>query len=45
MDVKEFDKFAEEYLKLHSQNIRITGEDPEYFAEYMIRDLKRVCFE
>ena len=45
MDVKEFDKFAEEYLKLHSQNIRITGEDPEYFAEYKIRDLKRVCFE
>ena len=45
MDVKEFDKFAEEYLKLHSENIRITGEDPEYFAEYKIRDLKRVCFE
>ena len=45
MDVKEFDKFAEEYLKLHSQNIRVTGEEPEYFAEYKIRDLKRVSFE
>ena len=45
MDVKEFDKFAEEYLKLHSQNIRVTGEEPEYFAEYKIRDLKRVSSE
>ena len=45
MDVKEFDKFAEEYLKLHSQNIRVTGEEPEYFAEYKIRDLKRVSCE
>ena len=36
MDVKEFDKFAEEYLKLHSQNIRLTGEEPEFFAEYKI---------
>ena len=45
MDVKEFDKFAEEYLKLHSQNIRVTGEEPNYFAEYKIRDLKRVSSE
>ena len=45
MDVEEFDKFAEEYLKLHSQNIRVTGEKPEYFAEYKIRDLKRASYE
>ena len=45
MDVEEFDKFADEYLKLHSQNIRVTGEKPEYFAEYKIRDLKRVSSE
>jgi len=45
VDVKEFDKFAEEYLKLHSQNIHITGEEPEYFAEYKISDLKRVSSE
>ena len=45
MDVKEFDKFAEEYLKLHSQNIRVTGEEPNYFAEYKILDLKRVSSE
>ena len=40
MDVKEFDKFAEEYFKLHSQNIRVKGEEPEYFVEYKIRVLK-----
>ena len=45
MDVEEFDKFADEYLKLHSQNIRVTGEKPEYFAEYKIRDLKRASSE
>jgi len=45
MEVKEFDKFAEEYLKLLSQHIRITGEEPEYFTEYKIRDLKRVSSE
>jgi len=45
MDVEEFDKFADEYLKLHSQNIRVTGEKPEYFAEYKIRDLKRTSSE
>ena len=45
MDIKEFDKFAEEYLNLHRQNIRITGEGPEFFAEYKIRDLKRVSYE
>ena len=42
MDVAEFDKFADEYHSLHQQNIRVTGEKPEYFAEYKIRDLRRV---
>ena len=42
MDVAEFDKFADEYHNLHQENIRITGENPEYFAEYKIRDLRRV---
>ena len=42
MDVAEFDKFADEYHNLHQENIRITGETPEYFAEYKIRDLRRV---
>ena len=42
MEVAEFDKFADEYHNLHQENIRITGETPEYFAEYKIRDLRRV---
>jgi len=43
MDVAEFDQFADEYHNLHQENIRITGEKPEYFAEYKICDLKRVA--
>ena len=42
MDVAEFDQFADEYHNLHQENIRITGEKPEYFAEYKISDLSRV---
>ena len=42
MDVAEFDKFADEYHNLHQENIRITEENPEYFAEYKICDLSRV---
>ena len=43
MDVAEFDQFADEYHNLHQENILITGEKPEYFAEYKICDLKRVA--
>ena len=43
MDVAEFDQFADEYHNLHQENIRITGEKPEYFAEYKICHLKRVA--
>lgn len=39
MDKAEFDKFAEEYLNLHRQNIKLSGESPEFFAEYKIRDV------
>jgi len=35
----EFDKFAEEYVNLHKKNIKISGESPEFFAEYKIKDL------
>jgi len=41
MKESEFDKFAEEYYKLHKANTRLTGEEPEYFAEYKINDLAR----
>jgi SAM-dependent methyltransferase len=39
MDEVEFDKFAEEYRSLHAANIRLSGEDPEYFAEYKVADI------
>jgi SAM-dependent methyltransferase len=39
----EFDSFAETYYEAHKKNIKITGEDPEYFAEYKISDLADWC--
>jgi hypothetical protein len=39
MDRREFDKFADEYSVLHSQNIAVTGELPDYFVEYKARDI------
>ncbi len=36
MDRAEFDQFADEYLAQHRSNIAVTGEDPEFFAEYKI---------
>jgi ubiquinone/menaquinone biosynthesis C-methylase UbiE len=42
MNRSEFDKFAEEYRSLHEANIGVSGETPEYFADYKIKDLKRL---
>lgn len=39
MDEAEFDKFALEYRALHAANIKLSGERPEYFAEYKVIDL------
>jgi ubiquinone/menaquinone biosynthesis C-methylase UbiE len=39
MDVEEFDKFADQYEKMHSENVVASGESPAYFAEYKIRDI------
>ena len=38
----EFDKFADEYLASHAANVRISGEDPVYFARYKIVELRRM---
>lgn len=38
----EFDTFADEYLADHAENIRITGEDPAYFARYKLDELRRL---
>ena len=42
MDKSEFDRFADEYHDQHRKNIAVTGETPEYFAEYKISELKRL---
>ena len=39
MDEVEFDKFADEYRSMHAANIKLSGEDPEYFAEYKVVDI------
>jgi SAM-dependent methyltransferase len=41
MDVAEFDQFADEYTATHAANIRMSGEDPEYFARYKIEEVRR----
>ena len=38
----EFDKFADKYLADHTENIKISGEDPAYFARYKIDELRRI---
>ena len=38
----EFDRFADQYHADHAENIRVSGEDPEFFAEYKIADVHRV---
>jgi ubiquinone/menaquinone biosynthesis C-methylase UbiE len=39
MDRFQFDRVADEYRTLHARNIRHTGETPEFFAEYKIKDV------
>ncbi len=41
MDPAEFDKFADEYLATHSANLKISGEDPDYFARAKAEVLHR----
>ena len=42
MDKAEFDRFADEYDDQHRANVAVTGEGPEYFAEYKIRKLRQI---
>jgi SAM-dependent methyltransferase len=41
LDVAEFDRFADEYTATHADNIKLSGEDPAYFARYKIEELRR----
>lgn len=38
----EFDLLADEYRNLHMESLAITGESPEYFAEYKVADLAKM---
>lgn len=42
MDAAEFDRFADEYYSQHQANIAITGETPEFFAEYKVRRFREM---
>ncbi|WP_328983480.1 class I SAM-dependent methyltransferase [Thiorhodovibrio winogradskyi] len=39
MNEQEFDKFADEYLDMHRKNIRLSGEEPDFFSYYKVKDL------
>jgi ubiquinone/menaquinone biosynthesis C-methylase UbiE len=39
MDAAEFDRFADEYREMLRNVTGVTGEAPEFFAEYKIREL------
>lgn len=41
MNRAEFDQFAEEYRALHAANISASGEQPEFFAEYKVKDVAK----
>ena len=43
MDEFEFDQFADEYYEQHKANIAITGEAPEFFAEYKVAELRKLA--
>jgi ubiquinone/menaquinone biosynthesis C-methylase UbiE len=42
MDAAEFDKFAEEYMAAHKANLKISGEDPDFFARYKLDEIERL---
>ena len=39
----EFDRYASTYAEQHESSIALSGEEPEYFSQYKIDDLARVC--
>jgi ubiquinone/menaquinone biosynthesis C-methylase UbiE len=39
MDQAEFDIFADQYTSLHAANIALSGETPDYFSDYKIKDM------
>lgn len=43
MSGPEFDRFANSYQRLHAENIRISGEAPDYFARYKVLHARRIA--
>lgn len=43
MRTAEFDSYVQSYEAQHRQSIRLSGESPEYFATYKIRELARLA--
>lgn len=41
MEKAEFDRVADEYLSLHTKNIKASGESPEFFARYKVEDVAK----
>src|SRR6516164_9913172 len=42
MERVHFDQVADEYYALHARNIGYSGEAPEFFAEYKVKDVAAV---
>jgi 2-polyprenyl-3-methyl-5-hydroxy-6-metoxy-1,4-benzoquinol methylase len=40
-EVEKFDQYARSYREAHRASVRLSGEDPEFFAEHKIGCLKR----
>ena len=40
MSAAEFDRFADDYLAIHSKNVALSGEVPGYFARYKIEEIR-----
>jgi SAM-dependent methyltransferase len=38
----DFNQFATDYRSIHNQNIALSGQTSEYFAEYKIKELARI---
>lgn len=41
MNEAEFDKFADEYHAQHTRSIRLSGEEPDFFAQYKVAEMAR----
>ena len=42
MSQAEFDAYVDEYDAQHAQSVKLSGEDPEFFAEYKAKEAARV---